>query len=119
MLQKIRRCMEKKIFQKLKGTVEVDEFHAGGSLKNMHYNKKLEAREKGIFQNKTLLQGFVERGGDAVICLIPDKTDSTLIAGILRHVEHGSTCIVTTIQVTKRFLIFIIRLMSFIVREIM
>lgn len=91
MLQKIRRCMEKENFQKLKGTVEVDEFHAGGSLKNMHYNKKLEAREKGIFQNKTLLQGFVERGGDAVICFIPDKTDSTLIAGILRHVEHGST----------------------------
>lgn len=45
MLQKIRRCMEKENFQKLKGTVEVDEFHAGGSLKNMHYNKKLEARE--------------------------------------------------------------------------
>ena len=91
MLQKIRKCMKKENFQKLKGTVEVDEFHAGGSLKNMHYNKKLEAREKGIFQNKTLLQGFVKRGGDAVIRLIPDKTDSTLIAGILRHVEHGST----------------------------
>ena len=46
--------------QKLRGTVEVDEYHSGGSLKNMHLDKKLAAK-KIPNQNKKLLQGFLER----------------------------------------------------------
>lgn len=41
--------------------------------------------------NKKLLQGFVERGGNAVIIVIPNKSDSVLAAGVLRYVEPGST----------------------------
>ena len=33
----------------LSGTVEVDEYYAGGSLRNMHYGKKLEARARGTY----------------------------------------------------------------------
>lgn len=92
MLQKIRKAMgSTENLQQLKGIVEVDEYYEGGSLKNMHYDKKLEARARGTYQNKKLLQGFVERGGNAVIRVIPDSTESTLIAGILRYVKRGST----------------------------
>lgn len=43
MLQKIRSAMQFENESKLSGIFEVDEYHAGGSLKNMHYGKKLEA----------------------------------------------------------------------------
>ena len=89
MLHKIRNAMGKENHQELNGTVEVDEYYEGGSLKNMHYDKKLAVKEKE-HQNKKLLQGFVERGGNAVINVIPDRSDSTLAAGVLRYVEPGS-----------------------------
>lgn len=89
-LHKIRNAMGKENHQKLKGEVETDEYHEGGSLKNMHYDKKLAAKERE-HQNKKLLQGFVERGGNAVIQVIPNRSDSVLAAGILRYVEPGST----------------------------
>ncbi len=90
MLHKIRNVMGKENHQKLSGTVEVDEYHAGGSLKNMHYDKKLKVKQIPN-QNKKLLQGFVERNGDSVIRVISNMSDSTLNAGILKYVERGST----------------------------
>lgn len=90
MLHKIRNAMGKENHQELNGTVEVDEYYEGGSLKNMHYDKKLAVKEKE-HQNKKLLQGFVERGGNAVINIIPDRSDSTLAAGVIRYVKPGST----------------------------
>ncbi len=90
MLQKIRAAMGKENHQELKGTVEVDEYYEGGSHKKMHYNKKLEAREKPN-GGKKLLLGLVERNGNAVIKPIPDKTDGTLTAGVLKYVKYSST----------------------------
>ncbi|MCD7879663.1 MAG: IS1595 family transposase [Candidatus Gastranaerophilales bacterium] len=90
MLHKIRNAMGEENCQELSGTVEVDEYFAGGSHKNMHYDKKLEAKQKPN-QGKKPLQGFVERNGDAVITVIKDRTDSTLTAGVLRYVKQGST----------------------------
>lgn len=48
MLHKIRNAMGFENHKELSGTVEVDEYYAGGSLKNMHYDKKLEVKEKLI-----------------------------------------------------------------------
>ena len=90
MLHKIRNAMGFENHKELSGTVEVDEYYAGGSLKNMHYDKKLEVKEK-TYQNKKLLQGFVERNGDLVIRTVSDMTESTLNAGVLRYVKTGST----------------------------
>lgn len=89
MLHKIRNAMGFENHKELSGTVEVDEYYAGGSLKNMHYDKKLEVKEK-TYQNKKLLQGFVERNGDLVIRTVSDMTESTLNAGVLRYVKTGS-----------------------------
>lgn len=88
-LQKIRNAMGKENHQELKGTVEVDEYYEGGILPNMHGNKRWEAKQKPN-QGKKLLQGFVERNGDAVINVIPDRTENTVIAGILKYVRLGS-----------------------------
>lgn len=90
LLQKIRSAMQFENESKLSGIVEVDEYHAGGSLKNMHYGKKLEARAKGEYKNKILFQGFVARGGDAVIKIIPNLEMDTLCAGVLKFVKRGS-----------------------------
>jgi len=90
MLHKIRAAMGKENHQMLEGVVEVDEYYEGGSFKNMHYDKKLAAKAKDN-QNKKLLQGFVERNGNAVINTIPDKTDGTVNAGVLKYVKKGST----------------------------
>lgn len=89
MLHKIRNAMGFENHKELSGIVEVDEYYAGGSLKNMHYDKKLEVKEK-TYQNKKLLQGFVERNGDLVIRTVSDMTESTLNAGVLRYVKTGS-----------------------------
>lgn len=89
MLHKIRNAMGFENHKELSGTVEVDEYYAGGSLKNMHYDKKLKVKEK-TYQNKKLLQGFVERNGDLVIRTVADMTESTLNAGVLRYVKTGS-----------------------------
>lgn len=90
MLQKIRSAMQFENENKLSGTVEVDEYYAGGSWKNMHYDKKLVAKTRP-HKGKITVQGFVERGGDAVIKLIPNIEMDTLCAGVLRYVKRGST----------------------------
>ena len=38
MLHKIRNAMGKENYQELRGNVEVDEYHAADSLKNIHTN---------------------------------------------------------------------------------
>lgn len=90
MLQKIRNAMGFENHQQLSKKVEGDEYYAGGLHKNMHGNKRWEAKQK-TNQGKKLLQGFVERGGNAVINVIPDRTENTVIAGILKYVRLGST----------------------------
>ena len=89
MLHKIRNAMGFENHQQLKGKVEADEYYFGGLHKNMHGNKRWEAKQK-TNQGKKLLQGFVERGGNAVINVIPDRTESTVNAGVLRYVEPGA-----------------------------
>ena len=90
MLHKIRKCMSKENFQELSGTVEADEFVAGGLLKNMHYNKKLEAKAKGGYRNKIPMHGMVERNGNAVITVLKNTEADVLNAKVLKYVKHGS-----------------------------
>ena len=91
MLHKIRKCMGKENNQQLEGTVEVDEFVAGGLLKNMHYDKKLKAKAKGGHRNKIPLHGAVERNGNTVINVVPNTEADILNARVLKCVKPGST----------------------------
>jgi len=119
MLHKIRKCMGTENYQTLQGTVEVDEYYEGGSLKNMHYDKKLAVKERGTYQNKKLLQGFVERNGNAVIRVIPDTTDSTLNAGVLNMLNGAQLYTAMTTQAIKNYLLCINKVLLFIAKGIM
>ena len=90
MIKKIDNAMGFENHQELENIVEVDEYYEGGALKNMHYGRKL-AVKKVPYQNKKLLQGFVQRNGNAVIRVVPNMFDGTLNAGVLRYVKQGST----------------------------
>ena len=90
MLHKIRNAMGFENHQELSKKTEGDEYYAGGSMKNKHYGVKLALKEVP-YQNKKLLQGFVERGGNAVIRVIPNMLDTTLTGGVLKYVKPGST----------------------------
>ena len=90
MLHKIRAAMGKENHQQLEGIVEMDEYHEGGIAENMHRTKWDYIKDKP-YQGKKLLQGFTERGGNAVIRTISDATESTLNAGILKYVKANST----------------------------
>jgi transposase-like protein len=61
MLHRIRTAMENETFEKLSGTVEVDETYVGGDARNMHQYKrsqKVTGRGPG---HKTAVQGARER----------------------------------------------------------
>ena len=90
MIKKIDNAMGFENHQELEKTVEVDEYYEGGALKNMHKGRKLAVKQLP-YQNKKLLQGFVQRNGNAVIRVIPNMFDGTLNAGVLRYVKPGST----------------------------
>ncbi|MBR1618655.1 IS1595 family transposase [bacterium] len=95
MLHKIRNAMGFENYKKLDGVVETDEYYSGGSLKNMHYNKKLEVKELPN-QNKKLLQCFVSRSsGDMTMRAIPDATESTINAGIMKYVDNKNSKLYT------------------------
>ena len=102
MLHKIRSAMEIESEHTLSGVVEVDEYYAGGSLRNMHYDKKLKARATGTYQNKIPMQGLVERGGNSIIRVIPNTEMDTLCAGVLKYVETNSTLYTDENQSYKR-----------------
>lgn len=91
MLQKIRKCMGKENNQQLHGEIEADEFIAGGLLKNMHYDKKLEAKAKGGYRNKIPIHGMVERNGNAVANVVPNTEADTLNSKVLKYAQLGST----------------------------
>lgn len=59
--------------------VEIDEAYVGGKTDN-----------KGKFDNKTIVLGMVERGGDAVIKVIPDTLRFTITDEINEHVIKGT-----------------------------
>jgi transposase-like protein len=59
MLHRIRLSMQTGNFEKLSGTVEIDETYVGGENRNRHKNKK---RAVG-FGGKAIVVGFLERGG--------------------------------------------------------
>jgi len=64
----------------LSGHVEVDETYVGGRT----------TREK-INQNKTVVFGMVERGGDVMTKVIPKATKAALLPPIMRFIKTGST----------------------------
>lgn len=70
-------------FEKLQGTIEIDETFVGGKEKNKHEHKKLKTGRGAV--GKTAVLGMRERGGRTVAMVIP-STD----AGTVQNEIHGA-----------------------------
>jgi transposase-like protein len=91
MLHRIRLAMQTGSFQRLSGTVEVDETYIGGKARNMHLRDK---QRKGITKGmggKTAVLGMVERGGAVRAEVVRDTKKGTLDTRVRESVEPGSS----------------------------
>lgn len=90
LLHRIRLAMQTGTFQKLSGTVEVDETFIGGLSRNMH-KKDRERKIKGTGgSGKAVVMGLLERHGEVRTKVIFDRTRETLHNEVRCNVESGS-----------------------------
>ena len=86
---RIRTAMTEMNPKLLSGTVEADEVVVGGELKG-------KGRGKGVYmQNKSLVAGVIQRGGDVRLSKISRADRRTLHAFIRGHIHPKSKLIVT------------------------
>jgi len=90
MLQRVRVAIETGTFQKVAGTVEVDETFIGGLARNMH-KKVREARIHGTgFKDKTVVMGVLQREGEVRAFVVPNRQRVTVQPVIRENVAPGS-----------------------------
>jgi transposase-like protein len=93
LLHRIRLAMQTGTFEKMSGTVEVDETFIGGLSRNMHKHKR-EAKISGTGgAGKAVVMGLLERHGDdskVRTKVIPNRSQETLQGTVRNHVEPGS-----------------------------
>jgi hypothetical protein len=93
MLQRLRLALQEKSLVKLGGgrkAVEVDETFIGGLSRNMH--KQVRARKiKGTGgRDKTLVVGFLERGGNVRTSVSGNRRKTTMHKEVKQNVSAGS-----------------------------
>jgi len=93
MLHRIRLAMQTDSLVKLGGSgkeVEVDETFIGGKSRNMHREVR-ERKIKGTGgRDKTLVVGFLERGGEVRTSVPPNRRKTTMHKEIRENVTVGS-----------------------------
>src|SRR5208282_5566365 len=90
MLQRIRLAMQDDFFgSKLNGEVEVDETFIGGKARNMHKSRKAELTGR-IDDDKTVVVGFVERGGRVRTQIVTQRRKHNLQPLVREQVEAGA-----------------------------
>jgi transposase-like protein len=73
------------------GPVEVDETFIGGSLKNMHKEKRARYDMIAGSKGKTVVMGMLDRNTREVRAkVVPDVKRDTLQAEILKNIKYGS-----------------------------
>jgi len=90
MLHRIRLAMQTGSFDKLDGTVEVDETFIGGKARNMHPHVR-ERRITGTGgKDKAVVVGVKQRGGEMRAAVVPDTKRATLQGHVAANVEAGA-----------------------------
>ncbi len=99
MLHRIRKAMGGRKFGGIKklgnsdggNGVEVDETFVGGSLVNMHRDKRSRYAHHSGPKGKTIVMGMLDRDLRQVRAgLVPNVTRETLQTQVLKHVKYGS-----------------------------
>jgi transposase-like protein len=92
LLQRIRYAMHHGTFDKLTGSVEVDETFIGGKARNMHKSKRLDKLGGSLHGTggKETVFGIVERGGRVRPMHVSGRGKPLLQEKIREHVEAGS-----------------------------
>lgn len=91
MLHRIRLAVQSKSFVKLGGPgseVEVDETFIGGKARNMHKHKR-DMRTGRLDDDKTVVVGFMERGGKVHTQIVTQRRKKNLQPLIREQVEAG------------------------------
>jgi transposase-like protein len=91
MLHRIRLAMQTGTFQKLSGTVEVDETFIGGKARNMHKHVRRQKIRGTGHTDKAKVLGMVERGGQVRAEVVEDITRKTVQSRVRAVVEPGSS----------------------------
>ena len=90
MLHRVRLAMKTPAFRKLAGEVESDETFIGGKARNMHKHKReKKIRGRGA-SGKTIVQGLLERDGEARMQIVKATDDITLQKTVRENVEFGA-----------------------------
>lgn len=87
MLHRVRLAMRTKTFRKLTGEVEADETFIGGKSENMHKWKRAKRILGRGAVGKAIVQGLLERGGEARCTVIPNTDADTIRPIVTQHVE--------------------------------
>lgn len=90
-LHRIRKAMETDEFQKLEGTIEVDETYIGGEAANMHKDRREQAVTGRGGVDKDIVQGILQRDGPVRTFHVDDTTGLTLRGNVKQNVERGAT----------------------------
>lgn len=93
MLHRIRVAMQNKSLMKLGGSgnpVEVDETFIGGLSRNMHKEVRKRKIQGTGGRDKTLVVGFMERGGEVRTSMPGNRRKHTMHKEVRRHVTADS-----------------------------
>lgn len=84
---RVREMLSDNDPQVLSGIVEVDETWVGGKISNKHVSKR---KAIGRNENKTVVFGALQRGGNVNTQIVKDTTAESLIKAVKDNVQEGS-----------------------------
>jgi hypothetical protein len=87
MLHRIRLAMETGSFKKFSGPCEADETFVGGLSKNMHKDVRKRRINAPGPNDKTIVMGVLERGGEVRASVIKGLSSDILKGQVRKHVE--------------------------------
>ena len=97
MLHRIREQLRANNSPMLSGTVEIDETFVGGIVGNMSKKRRAALRTEngGTIQNKTMVVGMLERGGDLKFIAMGKETGSHVLQPLVRGNVATSANLIT------------------------